>query len=209
MKTIFLAAACVALCASARGATEMNPSQAKAYFASAVTVASGRLGGSEQTAAVLRNGSAPGSTARLEIWRKTERGFELAAAAPNAGCFDCSGPSRQSNPSRVAFGKDGLEVEYVGSGAGLGSWTWRTTWGWDAMTSSARIVAAQRVGQDADRVERHEMVDFIAGTRAERSRVEGLVESEPPCRPAIAKTPLFGELSPRALFDGSLIPECN
>lgn len=196
------------LFASAPGwcAQSMSEAQAQPYFSNARLSARGSMDGSPLTAVLMPNPSA--STSRLEVWRKTDKGFELIASAPKAGCLDCSGPNHKPNPSGLAITAGVLEVEYQGGGTGVGFWAWRSSWSWDPTLSALRALSTQRIGSDELGEARHAMVNFVAGTRLSRVVDEAAMKSTS-CRAAINRTPSFSQLSLPALFDGSLEPECQ
>lgn len=211
MTNIFprLALSLAALAAAGHGwaAPSMPEAQAKAYFAGARLVSQGAMDGSPATAVLMPN--ADSDSARLELWRRTDNGFELTASAPKAGCLDCSGPSHKPNPSSLSIASGVLEVEYQGGGAGAGFWAWRSSWSWDPTLSALRALSTQRIGSDAKGSAHHAIVNFVAGTRVARLvDDDGSIKSTS-CRAAVARSPSIAQLSLPALFDGSLEPSCQ
>lgn len=192
--------------ASLSSAAALNAAQAQSLFGSATTSSQGQIDELALTATLTP--SSPGSTQfKLDIWRKTDQGYEWVASAPKAGCLDCSGPSRKLNPTRIWFADNALHIEYQGGGAGFGFWAWRSSWGWDAALGSLRPLATQRIGADQDGNARHALVNFIDGSRAERFKTDSGIKVSK-CSASISKMPAFSELSLGSLFDGALEPEC-
>lgn len=202
----FAALALFAFCGSAPAFGAMSEAQAKVYFEQALASSSGSLSGAEEVAALVSNPGKTG-TSRLELWRKGPQGYDLVASAPKAGCQDCSGPTRKSNPTKVWIEAGSMHVEYQGGGGGVGYWAWRSSWGWDPALGQLRALATQRIGADESGEARHSAVNFVEGSRTQRLRQGGEVVSSS-CRAAIGKTPAFSELSLPALFDGTLEPNC-
>jgi hypothetical protein len=168
----------------------------------ALPTAKGTFAGVPAVAQLRPN--ADGSLA-LEIWSDAGDFRQLIARAPKAGCMACSGPDQKPNPASLEFVDGTLHVGYEGGGAGLGRWAWRSSWGWDRSTRSARPVATQRLGSDAEGAPIHALVDFISGERRERS---ASAPAPVACRAALVKTPAFQDLALKGLFDGSLEPGC-
>lgn len=207
MKNIaFFVAALAACAADASPAFGMNAHDAKAYFSKASAMAEGYFGGKPSVAALIPSEGSAAS--RLEVWSRSGEAYELVASAPKAGCLDCSGPSGRPNPDKFFFANDSLEIEYRAEGSGLGSWSWRSTWGWDPTLLSARAIATQKLGSSDSGQPRHSLVSFISGSRMERKIIAG-ASSASDCRADIAKTPIFAELDLRAFFDGRLDPPCE
>ena len=188
----------------AAAAATMNANQAAAYIATARITSEGAWEGKNALVAVVPG---PKNSWKLEVWGKAGDGYTLLASAPSAGCMDCSGPSRKPNPSKAWFSDGTLNVEYQGGGSGAGFWAWRSTWGTDPVMGGARALATQRIGADGHSDTRHALVNFVDGTRMERTMLDGSIKTLA-CRAAIAKLPAFSDLSLSALFDGTLEPEC-
>jgi hypothetical protein len=201
MTAIFLAGPSLA-------AQSMTEPQAKAYFSSASLMAQGSLDGLKEVAVVMPNPNPNANTSRIEVWRLVDKGYELIASAPKAGCQDCSGPTHKPNPSRIGMANGSLEVEYQGGGSGLGFWAWRSSWSWDPTLGSLRALATQRIGSDEQGDARHALVNFVDGSRAQRL-MDGPSVKATVCRAAITRAPTFAMLSLPALFDGTMEPECQ
>ena len=188
----------------AQAATNMTLTQGESYWTKARIKAEGSWEGIKAVAVIVPGGKTGG---KLEVWGKKDEGYTLLATAPNAGCLDCSGPSHKPNPTKVWFSDGSLNVEYQGGGSGAGFWAWRSTWGTDPAFGGARAIATQRIGADAQSDTRHVMVNFIEGSRNERTLQDGNLRVKS-CRASMTKLPTFEELSLSSLFDGTLEPEC-